>query len=77
MEDVQKEEPKPEEILAKKVEEYLQSVERSRHVRPWDVGKEGVNPRGEYPTTNNKFTTDHLQNHDHLKKSHHQLVFET
>lgn len=43
-----KEEPTPEEILAKKVEDELQNIERSRHVRPWDVGKDGVKPRGKY-----------------------------
>lgn len=34
------------ENLEKKIEEFLQNVERKRHVRPWDVGKEGVEPRG-------------------------------
>lgn len=38
--------PKVNEPLEQKVDEFLNAMKRSAHVRPWDVGKDGVQPPG-------------------------------
>lgn len=32
--------------MTKKVEEYLANVKRAAHIRPWDVGKAGLQTPG-------------------------------
>lgn len=42
------------EPLEQKVDEFLNVMKRSVHVRPWDVGKDGVQAPGEYLIATNE-----------------------